>query len=183
MISLKKLRENTKRSAFNRQGYRVTCEVGHIHRNLRFYSEDYTEKVADLDLVAAMTPEFQRDNDKWDLSRKIKFVENIMSGYPTDIILFTVNNDIMSDCGILDGQQRLTAINDWFSGKFPIYGDIFYSELQHLRRAPFTDCRLSFVIHNFSTIQDAVNFYIDINEGITHSSEDIVRARKYLEST
>ena len=105
-----------------------------------------------------MTPEFQRDNDKWNIDRKIKFIENIMSGCPSDIILFTVNNDMLSNCGIMDGQQRLTALNDWFCNKFAIYGDIFYSQLSHLRRAPFVDCRLSLVIHNFTSMSEAVNF-------------------------
>lgn len=180
MNALEKLKYNTRKSAFNRQGYRVSCELGSLHRNLRFYSEDYTVNTPDSELVKAMTPKFQRDNDKWSLDRKIKFVENIMAGYPTDIILFTVNNDILSDCGIIDGQQRLTALSDWFYDKFPIYGDIFYSKLSHLRRAPFVDSRVSFVIHNFDSLKDAVNFYIDINEGITHSLSDIERAREFL---
>jgi hypothetical protein len=179
---IEKLRANTRESAFNKQGYRVSFEVGAFHRALRFYSESVTGGVPDCDLIKAMTPEFQRSNDKWSKERKIKFVENILSGYPSDIILFTVVNDLMDDCGIMDGQQRLTAIQDWFDGKFAVYGDIYYSQMSHMRRAPFVDCRLSLVVHNFTTINEAVQFYIDINEGITHSSDDIDRARGYLKS-
>ena len=43
MGALERLRENTRKSAFNRQGYRVECEVRMLHKNLRFYSEDYTQ--------------------------------------------------------------------------------------------------------------------------------------------
>ncbi len=177
---IEKLRSKTRLSAFNRQGYRVSFEVGGFHRALRFYSESVTGGVPDCDLIKAMTPELQRSNDKWSKERKIKFVENILSGYPSDIILFTVDNDLMDDCGIMDGQQRLTAIQDWFDGRLAVYGDIYYSEMPHMRRAPFIDCRLSLVVHNFSSLNDAVQFYIDINEGITHSSDDIDRAKKYL---
>ena len=180
MNSLEKLKSKNKQSAFNRQGYRVSCELGHMYRNLRFYSEDNTERTCDSELIKAMTPKFQRDNDKWKLERKIKFVENILAGYPTDIILFTVGNDIMSDCEIIDGQQRLTALDGWFKDEFPVHGDIYYSSLKHLKRAPFVDSRVSFVIHNFNSMADAVNFYIDINEGITHSQDDIERARSFL---
>ncbi|CAH9016097.1 protein of unknown function DUF262 [Vibrio phage 381E49-1] len=179
---IKKLKSNTVKSAFNRQGYRVSFEVGGFHRALRFYSELTTEGVDDCDLIKSMTPEFQRGNDKWDISRKIKFVENVLSGYPSDIILFTVGNDLMDDCGIMDGQQRLTAIQDWFDGKFAVYDSIYYSDMSHLRRAPFVNCRLSLVVHNFSSMIEAVQFYIDINEGITHSSGDIDRAVRYMET-
>ncbi|AUR84317.1 protein of unknown function DUF262 [Vibrio phage 1.054.O._10N.261.52.A1] len=179
---IEKLRSNTRASAFNRQGYRVSFEVGGFYRTLRFYSEVSTEGVEDCDLIKSITPEFQRNNDKWSKERKIKFVENVLSGYPSEITLFTVGNDLMDDCGILDGQQRLTAIQDWFDGRFPIYGDIYYSQMSHIRRVPFIDCRLSLVIHNFKSTKEAVRFYIDINEGITHSNEDIEKAKNYLES-
>ena len=177
---LEKLKNKNKESAFNRQGYRVSCETSHMYRNLRFYSEDYTDSICDRDLVASMMPEFQRDNDNWNIDRKIKFVENILAGYPTDIILFTVKNSIMSDCRVIDGQQRLTALDDWFKGKFPIHGDIYYSDIKRFKRSGFSSSRVSIVIHNFDSEVDAVNFYIDINEGITHSSDDIERAKDYL---
>lgn len=177
---IERLRKNTKASAFNRQGYQVTFEVGSFHRTLRFYSEALNEDKADSELIPAMVPEFQRDNDKWSLDRKIKFVENILCGYQSTILLATINNDLMDDCFILDGLQRLTALQDWFDGKFPVYGDIWYKDLSHLRRAPFVDCRMSLVVHRFYSMEDCVNFYIDINEGISHSSEDIERARMYL---
>lgn len=88
----------------------------------------------------------------------------------------------MDDCGIIDGQQRVTALQDWFEDKFPIFGDIYYSQLSHLRRAPFTHCRMSLIIHNFKTLPEAVQFYIDINEGISHSEQDILKAKNYLKS-
>lgn len=182
MNIIERLRSNTRKSAFNKQGYRVTCEVGNLYRNLRFYSESKNENTPDNLIVQSMIPPFQRDNDKWGVDRKVKFVENIMCGYPTDIILFSVNSETKDDCGIIDGQQRLTAIDDWFNDKFPIYGDIYYSDLSHLKRAPFVDCRVSFVIHDFKSMIDAVDFYIDINEGISHSSDDILRAKKYRDS-
>lgn len=176
------LRSNIMKSPFNRQGYRVSVELGSLHRSLRFYSEAFSEDVADPDLINTMTPNFQRDNDKWDLSRKVKFVENILAGYPSDITLFTVKNDLLDDCGILDGLQRLTAIQDWFEDKFPIFEGIYYSQLSHLRRAPFSSCRVSFVIHKFDSLKDAIQFYIDINEGISHSEADILKAKNYLKS-
>lgn len=179
---IQKLKLNTQQSAFNRQGYRVSFELATFYRSLRFYSESVNAEVADKDLVKAMTPEFQRDNDKWSLNRKIKFVENIISGYPSEITLFTVGNELMDDCGIIDGQQRVSALQDWFEDKFPIFGDIYYSQLSHLRRAPFTACRMSLVIHNFKTLLEAVQFYIDINEGISHSEADILKAKNYLKS-
>tara|TARA_Y100001956_G_scaffold61245_1_gene61052 strand:+ start:52 stop:615 length:564 start_codon:yes stop_codon:yes gene_type:complete len=178
---IERLRNNTRKSAFNRQGYQVTFEVGSFHRALRFYSESINEHTENGDLISQMVPEFQRDNDKWSLERKIKFVENILCGFQSTIMLATINNDLMDDCFILDGLQRLTALQDWFDGKFPVYGDIWYKDLSHLRRAPFVDCRMSLVIHRFSSMQECVNFYIDINKGISHSEEDIKRATDYLE--
>lgn len=178
---IERLRNNTRKSAFNRQGYQVSLEVGNFHRMLRFYSERLNENTDDADLIACMVPEFQRDNDKWDLERKVKFVENILCGFQSTIMLATIDNELMDDCFILDGLQRLTALQDWFDGKFPVYEDIWFKDLAHLRRAPFVDCRMALVVHRFDTMQECVNFYIDINKGISHSEEDIKRATDYLE--
>ena len=178
---IERLRNNTRKSTFNHQSYQVTFEVGSFHRALRIYSESINEHTKDEDLLNNMVPEFQRDNDKWGLERKIKFVENILCGFQSTIMLATIDNELMDDCFILDGLQRLTALQDWFDGKFPVYGDIWYKDLSHLRRAPFMDCRMSLVVHRFSSMQECVNFYIDINKGISHSEEDIRRAMDYLE--
>jgi len=35
-------------------------------------------------------------------------------------------------------------------------------------------------IHPFSSEAEAVKFYIEINENITHSADDILKAKRYL---
>lgn len=182
MKKLEFLREMNSKSPFQRRGYNVHLDLTRFYNSLRFYSEDYTEAVSDADLISSMMPEFQRDNDKWSIERKIQFVQNVISGYSTQIMLYTINNEIYSDCKVIDGQQRLTALDDWFKGKFPIYGSVYFSDISNEKRAPFVDCRMEIIIHKFKSESEAVQFYIDINKGITHSNSDIERAEVYLKS-
>lgn len=183
MSVVERLRGYLRKSAFNKQGYTVNVELSDMYRSLRFYFERHSNDIEDQEIISKMTPEFQRSNDKWNLQRKIKYVENILCGYQSEIKLFTVNNDLLDDCQIIDGLQRLTALDDWFKNKFKVFGEFYYSDFKDSpKRAPFVDARLTMCIHRFGSLKEAVQYYIDINEGISHSEADIIKAIKYLES-
>lgn len=182
MDKLTKLKNRIKDSAFNRLCYSVTVDLLSFHRNLQWYSESYTSEFPESEILKHVVPCFQRNNNKWSQDRKICFMENLLSGYPVEIYLYTLNYDMKCDCKIIDGLQRCTAIDDWFNNKYPVFGDIYFKDLQGMGRKPFMHSRLSLCIYGFDSEKEAVKFYIDINKGITHSEEDIGKAYDYLKT-
>lgn len=185
MTILDQLRTHTRNSPFNRSCYQVNVELSSIYRNMHFYAEDIVDVVDDnfANLVQTMTPAFQRTNDKWSYARKVKFIENLISGYPTEITLYTTNPDgTKTDCKIIDGLQRSTTIAEWFDDKITIFGKWKCSDFNEIKdRSLYMDSRITLKVHEFATEEEAVQWYIDVNEGITHSEDDIKRARGYLE--
>ncbi|MBD77447.1 MAG: hypothetical protein CL840_00735 [Crocinitomicaceae bacterium] len=158
--------------------YKVDFDTRRLHDNL--YAYNVSAEQASLGLeetIAHMTPLFQRDNNKWTQEQQIRFVENLLSGCRSEITLFTVKKS-MDDCGILDGLQRVTSVSDFILGKFPIFDDVYFEQVAIPN--VFINGRLSIRIYEFPSLRKAVEFYISMNEGITHSPEDIQRARDFL---
>lgn len=160
-------------------------------RRLKAFLSDYNTKTLDFlkenefatanKIVEMMTPLFQRDNGKWSVDKKIKFAEAVLSGLRSKIIMFSLNRDSMTDCMILDGLQRCTAWADFIEGKFPVWGDVYFEDIKKSNKI-FMNVRLSMLVYEFKNERAAVKFYIDMNEGVTHSPEDIEKARKYLDT-
>ena len=86
----------------------------------------------------------------------------------------------MLDCLTLDGLQRTTTLAEFINGDFPVLGDIYYKEIAST--AVFMNTRIELLVYEFRSERQAVEFYIDMNDGITHSPEDIKVAKEYLET-
>lgn len=136
--------------------------------------------------INRFVPAFQRDNDKWDEARQSSYLWNLLRGNRGQaIVLYIVDSDPYRKW-ILDGLQRVTAINRFltdasFSVKSP-QGPFTCAELRAStkgERVPSTGCVEVTKIH-FATHKDACRHYIDINRGITHSAADIARAEAFL---
>ncbi|ASK87261.1 DUF262 domain-containing protein [Sphingorhabdus sp. SMR4y] len=63
-----------------------------------------------------LDPDFQRRN-VWSLRAKSKFVESVLLGVPIPQILLSSKENSRSAFLVLDGKQRLTAINEFMNGK------------------------------------------------------------------
>lgn len=128
-------------------------------------------------------PEFQRSNDKWDMNMKISFMENLISGYRTDFIIYTINykpDNVCKNAKILDGLQRLTAIAQFLEGEFNVFDDFSIEHLsEYWGQSSFYPI-FYFKLFDFETLNDAIMFYISINENITHSKLDIDKAKNLL---
>jgi len=123
-------------------------------------------------------PEFQRSNDKWTKKMQVKFIENIITGCVTQISLYTTTNKEFPNWLILDGLQRLTALNLFITNELKVFGDLTYDDV----KAKISDETnpIEFKLYRFNNEIEAVEFYIAINENITHSKKDIQRAKDYL---
>lgn len=62
-------------------------------------------------------PEYQRYYIYGDGKRDVAVVESVLKGYPLGLIYFNVNGDSLE---VLDGQQRITSLGRFVTGKFAI---------------------------------------------------------------
>ncbi|MGI6090993.1 MAG: HNH endonuclease family protein [Saccharofermentanales bacterium] len=63
-------------------------------------------------------PEYQRNYIYADGKKDVAVIQSILKGYPIGLIYFTKVSDDQFE--ILDGQQRITSIGRFLTGKFPI---------------------------------------------------------------
>lgn len=132
------------------------------------------------EFLSLITPRFQRENTKWPLDKKIKFVENILAGYKTTILFYSTEEGggHLRNCFLLDGLQRMTAIKDFLSGLFPVF-DQFYAE-DVKQNVSFKQSRINAQFYHFKDDIAACEHYIAMNEGFTHCSDDIDIAYRFL---
>ncbi|MGY3582432.1 hypothetical protein ACVIGB_000644 [Bradyrhizobium sp. USDA 4341] len=132
--------------------------VEHLHHNFEVERED-PGKAAEFDypgqprLLGFSLPPFQRSL-AWDRDRMVRFVESAILGL--HIGTYVYNNaelfpmvqvdgrqvmDVTHNW-LIDGQQRLTALEWFFSDKFPVFGKLWSEvprrERHQLLRMPFS---------------------------------------------
>lgn len=161
-----KAKEN---SPFNKSHKIAVCHIRHevisACNEQIFNFEDYI-------------PEFQRSNDKWTKKMQVKFIENIITGCVTQISLYTTTNKDFPNWLILDGLQRLTALNLFVTNELKVFGNLTYDDVKANINGETNP--IEFKLYRFNNEIEAVEFYIAINENITHSKKDIQRAKDYL---
>ena len=65
-------------------------------------------------------PEFQRHYIYGDGKKDVAVIDSLLKGYPLGLIYFNVNGDQLE---VLDGQQRITSIGRFMTGRFAIRVD------------------------------------------------------------
>lgn len=63
-------------------------------------------------------PEYQRNYIYADGKKDVAVIQSVLEGYPIGLIYFTKVSD--NEFEVLDGQQRITSIGRFLTGKFPI---------------------------------------------------------------
>ena len=96
----------------------------------------------------------------------------------TTIILGTLSNE-KSECVLIDGLQRVSAIFSFMNKEFKVFENFEYNDDFENKINTFIH-NLKLKIFNFKNEKEMVNFYINMNENITHSKEDIQKAKDYL---
>ena len=133
---------------------------------------------------------FQRNNDKWSDEMQSSYVSNLFAGYTVSpILLYKIgNNTSDSKCKVLDGLQRCTAILRFLrddtmkihdsNGTYITSGDLrkydnYDRFIGRIKQTISVMC--------FNNEIEVVEYYIAMNENITHSTDDIQRAKDYLD--
>lgn len=188
MDNRNKVIDDIRNSSFNKTRYSVTCELRYFYYHLSAYLygyeiNDYPNSYLDKypEKLFDKVPEFQRDNNKWSRDMQVSFVHNLINGCKTTITLFEITDyPEYCNCQILDGLQRITAIMAFIKGNFKIMGYSF-NEMVDNKLLMIVKPKFILDILTFDTIANAIKFYIDMNENITHSKDDIDKAKYVLE--
>jgi len=75
-------------------------------------------------------PDYQRDSSQWNIKKKSLLIESIVNGLAIPPIMICPSIDNVDRKEIVDGQQRLCAIEEFVSGRFALASeeDVDYSE-------------------------------------------------------
>lgn len=176
-----------KNSSFNKENYQVNIDLATfvdsmlLHTwydkcDLKAKRINPDDKKLNKEWVERVTPDFQRANNKWNKAMKTRFIENLLSGVKVELMFFRLHSS--DDAQIIDGLQRTTAILDFFNGKIKPFG-YSYSDLKNELKY-FKNHNLSIKIYTFDSWEEVGRFYIDMNEGITHSKKDIQKAKDWF---
>lgn len=168
-------------SPFRRSSYNVDIRLKGFIDGLMPYIK--YKKHSDISEVFEAVPAFQRDNNKWTPAMQTKFIENILMGYRTTIMLYELvpasRYAVYGNCFILDGLQRITAIYEFMKGRVKPFG-MTYDQLCESKILLRIGNTVVVRIYAFSTEIEAIEFYISMNENITHSAADILKAKNIL---
>jgi len=177
--------KNIRGGSFSKTGYSVNISLRERERFLKsieLYS-DWESNSKSIEnsteyFFEKITPEFQRSNNKWSKKMKVKFVENLLSGCPTEIKLFRVGiKSQIEDAQIIDGLQRLTAIFDFMCSDFKVFGYSYDELKESLNNFPV---RMILSVYDFDEWEQVGRYYVDMNENITHSKDDIQKAKNWF---
>lgn len=121
-------------------------------------------------------PYWQRSNDKWSTAQKVAFISNVFRG--ATIGTFMVNStplDESLDQILLDGLQRLTAVQQYWEGQFGIPGDDgivhLWTDLTSEERAHFDRIPFPWIDTQYHTEAEAIAAYNHHNFGGTAHEE------------
>jgi len=193
-----KINDFIKNNSFHKQSYKVNVNLNFIDSQFQHFLKPWEEEEKNNLLVEIFDdndiPIFQRDNNKWTEDMQISFIENLIKGCKTNIQLFRIKNKNEGEGEfILDGLQRLTAIKKFFQNKLKIFKGFddakkgfsyieinTIPELKDILRQIEKNSNLTIERFEFDNMIEVIQFYIDMNENITHSEEDILKAKMIL---
>ena len=202
MTPIEKLIQKIAKSCFNLPAHSVDLPFGdfpmsvlrYVNR-LEYRAIEDKQAPLNIEQVAALilerVPEFQRKNDKWSPLMQARFIKNILNGFKcSPLMLYTLEKGDMGDCFILDGLQRITAILIFFGLSNMVVdtidGDditnVDIIESQHFI-GRLLHMNIPIKVFTFKSHKEAAEFYIQINEGITHSEDDIKRAQDFINAS
>lgn len=108
----------------------------------------------------------------WTEEQKVSLIENIWRGIPIGTYTYNVAGyNSPNDMLLIDGQQRMSAIEDYILDKFPVFG-YKYSEITRLDRRCF-DMRM-FASYETRSEDEAYlrNYYNIMNfAGVAHTED------------
>lgn len=168
-------------------GQSATVHLFHLER----YLEEQEGAARQMGGTFDLCPDFQRGH-VWRQDQKERYVENLLRGVAPREIRFNSpsygngrpGGDIHPyDFVCVDGLQRITATRQFLAGDFPVFGDVFATDLAGTPFDPFRiTMYLTVTVYSLNRRADLLQMYLDINNGgAAHTESEIERVKSLLE--
>jgi hypothetical protein len=164
-------------------------ECGHDWTSFERTLADYEKEYGGLE----MDPDFQRGH-VWTEGQKQHYIENVLRGVVSSsgfVVQFNCPNwedydydgELPRGFQCIDGLQRISAVYDFLAGKVKPFG-LTPDDLQGSTFSVKNRYRLQLAVYTFSTREQLLQHYLDLNTGGTpHAASEIARVRNLLEAT
>jgi hypothetical protein len=123
-------------------------------------------------------PEWQRGK-VWDRAKKQKLIDTILRGWKLPKFYLLKNSAAPEEFEVLDGQQRLTAIFEFFDGELALsdesaekFGGRYYSELPSEASDNFDDFEIEYDEIEDATDEEQREFFQRLQEGLPLTSSE-----------
>ena len=142
-------------------------------------------------------PSYQRDSDEWDAAKKSLFIESILNRLTVPGFYLAPSEGDPDRFEVVDGQQRLTTLGDFFDGSLTLLGDeqcpyygnsvhyagLRYPDLADIWQKAFRRYNLTLVtLPQGMPLNLRLEIFRRINEGGTPLSAQDIRLSYYSES-
>lgn len=150
----------------------IIQRIPNMCTSVLYMYEDY------LDGKLNLTPFYQRGL-VWTLEQKQKYLEAVFKDKAkiTPTILLNWKNVDEDVYEVLDGLQRLTAIFDFINDKFPIFDEIYFSDMSikdryFILNKDIKYTRIEKLNHKNLTDNEKIELFLEINELGTKMSQE-----------
>ncbi len=123
-------------------------------------------------------PEWQRGK-VWDRAKKQKLIDTILRGWKLPKFYLLKNSNAPEEFEVLDGQQRLTAVFQFFDGELALsdesaekFGGHYYSELPSEVSDNFDDFEIEYDEIEDATEEEQREFFQRLQEGLPLTSSE-----------
>ncbi|MFB8235173.1 DUF262 domain-containing protein [Kitasatospora purpeofusca] len=127
-------------------------------------------------------PDWQRD-EVWPLDRKQLLIDSILNGWKLPKFYFSKTSSDPDEFDVVDGQQRLAAIWDFFEGEFRLsdtsaaaFGGYTYQELSDTTTDRFDDFEIEYDEITSATDDDIQEFFQRLQGGVALTAAEKLNA-------
>ncbi len=110
------------------------------------YNEYEGKGLFGLNGKLVIQPEYQRNYIYADGKKDVAVIESVLKGYPIGLLYFNKNGDMLE---VLDGQQRITSLGRFISGRFAVMQDgnpLYFSALSPEQKGKINNTNLTIYI-------------------------------------
>ena len=123
-------------------------------------------------------PEWQRQ-EVWSRSKKQNLIDSILRGWKLPKFYFLKNGEEPEQYEVVDGQQRLVSIYEFFGNELPLspsstekFGAEYYKELPDFLSDKFDDYEIEFDAIEDATDKEVREFFQRLQEGLPLTSSE-----------
>lgn len=123
-------------------------------------------------------PDWQRQ-EVWGKSKKQSLIDSILKGWKLPKFYLLKTNNCPEEYEVVDGQQRLSAIFEFFDNELPLspataekFGAEFYRELKDGDSDSFDDFEIEYDLIEDSTDEEVKEFFQRLQDGLPLTSAE-----------